>query len=283
MRWSGTRDAQAPTGDGGGSGGTAATTQTSVTTDVGSSSNGSSGNAASTGSGGAPVCGDGTLQAPEECDDGPDNGPGQACNPDCHLNVCGDGDVSPTEACDDGPDNALELDACAPDCSRIIVKKLIRISESYSTANFGADPVAHADALCNFTEKALFVNKLVRRATTVPNQVVDPIDWVLSPYTYYYNDQNQPVWLTDEVALLGVREGAFTALENYIKFTDLVFVSGLHGDWTATNETCNSWVSTTAAISAAAGLAGAITTDFLEDEPVDAPCSTTLNVYCVEQ
>jgi hypothetical protein len=35
------------------------------------------------------VCGDGAVDEGEECDDGANNGPGQACLADCTSNVCG--------------------------------------------------------------------------------------------------------------------------------------------------------------------------------------------------
>ena len=73
----------------------------------------------------AAPCGNCTVEPPEECDNGSNNGPGQPCKADCTLNVCGDGDQGPDEACDNGADNALLLGSCAPDCSRIIVKKYI--------------------------------------------------------------------------------------------------------------------------------------------------------------
>ncbi|WP_052548184.1 DUF4215 domain-containing protein [Enhygromyxa salina] len=61
-----------------------------------------------------PTCGDGIVQANEPCDAGPNNGPGQLCNAMCQLNVCGDGDPGPSESCDDG--NAIDDDACPNSC-----------------------------------------------------------------------------------------------------------------------------------------------------------------------
>jgi cysteine-rich repeat protein len=46
----------------------------------------------------------------EECDDGPNNGPGQACNA-LHGNVCGDGDQGPGEECDNGAMNG-DMNGC---------------------------------------------------------------------------------------------------------------------------------------------------------------------------
>ncbi|MCB9752049.1 MAG: DUF4215 domain-containing protein [Myxococcales bacterium] len=67
----------------------------------------------------APECGDGVVDANEECDDGPGNADTAACKSDCTLQQCGDGFVGPGEACDDGNDvdddgctNACALDTC---------------------------------------------------------------------------------------------------------------------------------------------------------------------------
>jgi len=65
--------------------------------------------------GGAAVCGDGVMDVGEECDDGENNGPGQACLDTCVLNACGDGDVGPREACDDG--NEIDDDGCTNACA----------------------------------------------------------------------------------------------------------------------------------------------------------------------
>jgi len=61
-----------------------------------------------------PVCGDGIVEAPEECDLGELNGSGMYCTDLCTSNVCGDGYVGPGEACDDG--NQSNADLCTTDC-----------------------------------------------------------------------------------------------------------------------------------------------------------------------
>ena len=63
-----------------------------------------------------PVCGDGVVDPGEQCDDGPNNGPGKACNAMCQANACGDGDVGPDEQCDDGADNG-DTNSCKLDCT----------------------------------------------------------------------------------------------------------------------------------------------------------------------
>lgn len=60
------------------------------------------------------MCGDGILSGDEECDDG-DVGPDKPCTPDCKPNVCGDGYQGPDEACDDG-DNNDDQGACTTQC-----------------------------------------------------------------------------------------------------------------------------------------------------------------------
>jgi cysteine-rich repeat protein len=50
----------------------------------------------------------------EECDNGGNNGPNQACLAGCVKNVCGDGDKGPGEQCDDG--NMVDDDGCDSSC-----------------------------------------------------------------------------------------------------------------------------------------------------------------------
>lgn len=61
------------------------------------------------------TCGDGVLDATEECDDG-NVIDGDGCAADCTLEpFCGDGQVDPGEECDDG--NDADGDGCAADCT----------------------------------------------------------------------------------------------------------------------------------------------------------------------
>lgn len=61
--------------------------------------------------GGTQVCGDGTVQGSEECDDGNADDT-DACTASCELNVCGDGHVySGVESCDSGDRNGQECTA----------------------------------------------------------------------------------------------------------------------------------------------------------------------------
>ncbi|MFO7561148.1 MAG: DUF4215 domain-containing protein [Enhygromyxa sp.] len=72
---------------------------------------------------GEELCGNGTLDADEECDDGPDNGDDKACTSDCREAICGDGLVlEGVEECDTGVQSATcDSDCTLPECGDGIV------------------------------------------------------------------------------------------------------------------------------------------------------------------
>lgn len=62
----------------------------------------------------APMCGDGTIEAGEECDDG-NLASGDGCSSNCTTeNLCGNGVVDTMEECDDG--NVASGDGCSANC-----------------------------------------------------------------------------------------------------------------------------------------------------------------------
>jgi len=65
-------------------------------------------------------CGDGVVDADEECDDGEGNSDDErdACRMDCTLPRCGDGVVDTGEECDDG--NGVDNDACSNGCVEVL-------------------------------------------------------------------------------------------------------------------------------------------------------------------
>ena len=95
---------------------------TTGTEGTGSITDGSTGTATDTSSTGdlttgpAPACGDGVVDAGEDCDVGPENADDAACTLMCKLAVCGDGLVQAgVEACDDG--NQVDDDMCNNSCA----------------------------------------------------------------------------------------------------------------------------------------------------------------------
>lgn len=106
-------DGMDETGDADGSGGDL--------DDDGTTGDGDEGELADGGSEGGPadpmpLCGDGSIDPGEECDDGAGNGEGAMCTPDCQFAECGDGyHHLAAEECDDG--NGVDTDACTNACT----------------------------------------------------------------------------------------------------------------------------------------------------------------------
>lgn len=126
----------------GDSGGTSATTESSTTAptsttsvstteEVTSSTDGSSSGSSNTSSSSSmttstetgesesdtstpPSCGDGIVDAGEECDEGAANSDTAACTSSCKAAICGDGLLGPGEGCDDGNDD--DGDSCSNTC-----------------------------------------------------------------------------------------------------------------------------------------------------------------------
>lgn len=95
-----------------------------------------------------PVCGDGTIAAPETCDDS-DTDPGDGCNASCQIEpgwtctgtpstctpICGDNMTVGDEACDDGdPDNT---DGCTTEC---VVGAICDVATIPGGDRFSVDP-----------------------------------------------------------------------------------------------------------------------------------------------
>lgn len=248
-----------------------------------------------------PFCGDGLLDDGEECDDGDANASDAACKPDCTAAICGDGDIfAGTEACDDGADaNVLEVGACAPDCSRVIVEKAIVIGETPDSPDLGANPVAAADGLCDPGYLAMFAVAGLREAAILPFDASDGVDWVLQPYTAYVRPfDGEVIWITDDVPLLGVRDGESQALDVSIGGVcpgrgefgiEGRIMTGLNADWTTSAfDTCDGWTTESSDEDMRRGLACSTTT-YLYDPEWTSDCDfgtgflDPAQVYCVEQ
>lgn len=217
------------------------------------------------------------------------------CLPDCNLNVCGDSNLSPDEACDDGTGNTLEIGACAPDCSRFIETKGLGISVNNGDGNFFPNPIGVADGLCPVGSLALLAIPGQRQATNgTPYSVDAPIDWPLQPYTAYVTASNsgplgELIWITDDTALLGVRDGRPADLLHPIfgspQAPALGVVTGMRADWTtALTDNCNGWQSDSPEAGGRVGSPISLD-EFLDNREYDCSGASTLGtlVYCVEQ
>ncbi|MCA9696573.1 MAG: DUF1554 domain-containing protein, partial [Myxococcales bacterium] len=139
--------------------------------------------------------------------------------------------------------------ACKPDCSGVIETREIRTSSLLEDGHFGNNPVAYADSLCMPGYKAMFAYESMRRGTTTPWESVGAVDWPVQPYTHYVNSGGMTVWITDDIALLGVRDGAHVDFENPIfqgGCNPICFfkswISGIKPDGTnLSGDNCNGW------------------------------------------
>ena len=89
----------------------------------------------------APGCGDGVLDAGEECDAGADNSDttADACRTTCFLPTCGDAVVDAGEACDDG--GKTGGDGCSPTCAAEAGTAEVEPNDSWDAATPGGAEV----------------------------------------------------------------------------------------------------------------------------------------------
>jgi len=103
----------------------------------------------------AATCGDGFVwEGVEVCDDGTNDGSYNGCHGDCMTLAyrCGDGaiDEAEGELCDDGNDE--DLDGCTTSCDFSEGFKVVFVSGQVHSANFGG--LGGADALCQALAEA---------------------------------------------------------------------------------------------------------------------------------
>lgn len=147
--------------------------------------------------------------------------------------------------------------------------------------NFGANPLATADAMCEAGYNALFAVPGQRQVTNTPNLADAVVDWPLQPYTAYVNDDGELLWVTDSAPLLGVRDGIPAPLLNTIMSGGFA-VTGMNTDWTAnTAENCSNFSSSSSTVDLRYGLL--YSDDAFLSGFVTTPCNdTSAAVICVE-
>ncbi len=211
-------------------------------------------------------CGNGKVDVGEDCDQGVANsstayGAG-LCTSQCKTApFCGDKIRNEKETCDNGGTQSTALGDCNWECTGFYEKKYIRQTPDNSGYSTNLGGISGADAKCvqvwGAGYKALLVGA-TRRATVTPFKGDQQLDWVTQKYRYYYNNDNQLIWRTDDVSLIGVRDGqrldvyadAFPSGGQYPW-------SGYAADWTTYDDnnsatthqgTCNSWTSSTTGV-----------------------------------
>ena len=244
------------------------------------------------GGGGAP-CGNGRIDLGEQCDLGAANKPNaygpDLCTSQCKAApYCGDGVRQAAEVCDRGTSASTDLGACNPECTGFYEKKWIKATPDNTRYSTNLGGIAGADAKCHtwFGDgyKALLVGA-TRRATVTPFRGDFQLDWVIAKYRHYYNLQNELIWRTDAVALLGVRDGKRqNAYANVYPASGSYPWSGYAADWTTYDDrvsattyqgTCDSWTSDTS------GWGSFVAPDL--SPSASELCGASSFILCVEQ
>jgi hypothetical protein len=239
---------------------------------------------ASSESEGSP-CGNAVVDTGEQCDNGTAQNVGgyDKCNSDCTLGPrCGDGKVNgPSEVCDNGADNGLAAGACNPACSGTIQQKSIKIYNTFGPHN--GNLTNDWDPFCNtqfgLDYKALLVDGVTRVASKSPYAGDGQVDWVLKPYTRYVNAAGSLIWTTDNVALIGVRNGKPAATSGTFGGGGSDFAwAGFETDWTTSTLTCGRWNVSSGGGGTTIGLGfiGAVVTGVSD-------CANPNFVLCIEQ
>jgi hypothetical protein len=245
-----------------------------------------------TAAGGQPTsdtCGDGKVDATEDCDLGAENDPAAygegKCTDRCvDAPFCGDGKKNGDEACDGGV-QSQELGSCNPECTGYYEKKFIRVTfNTYPAGELGG--IVGADAKCELELGAGWKALIVgggRRATVTPLKGDGAKDWVLQKYTHYFSYyEDKLLWRTDELPLLGVRDGKRVNVYAAAFASADYPSSGWASDWTTLPDdaakyqgTCAGWTSTSA------GWATFTRADLTQGQ--SESCSTAMPLLCVEQ
>lgn len=153
-----------------------------------------------------------------------------------------------------------------------------------TTKSYVPNGVSGADKACQAefgvkggTWKALIVGG-GRIATVAPYTGNGGTDWVIQKYTEYYNNSGRLIWTTEDIPLIGVRDGARVPLAYPAFANEFGYPwAGYKDDWTTnTAQICEGWSST------GKGGGGFAYNTLLPTGAVE-PCSSAEPYVCVEQ
>jgi hypothetical protein len=162
------------------------------------------------------------------------------------------------------------------------------LSQNDVQGNFAANAnnaVEAADALCENGYKAMFADGVNRKASDTAYTGDGQIDWATDTWTIYVNKDDQLIWKTEGLNLLGVENGGWTNWAHAVSTGNNQNVNvdvwtGLAQDWTGDDGDCSDWTTTQQA-QASWGNAVRVTADALRQSAT--ACYIMANIYCVEQ
>lgn len=127
----------------------------------------------------AASCGNGAVEAGEQCDDG-NNASGDGCSQSCQTESasgpsCGNGDVEPGEQCDDG--NTVSGDGCSQSCQSEIVSGAIEVRNIRSVADVAEGATI---TMSNYTAPAdgLLVVRIGAKGSVSESVMFDGVDMI---------------------------------------------------------------------------------------------------------
>jgi hypothetical protein len=172
----------------------------------------------------------------------------------------------------------------------VVQKKLIIVTNTVEDGDFALNannPIEAADGFCPNGYTALISDGQNRVATQGPNLGNGQVDWPIASWTEYVNANDETVWATTELTLLGVSDDhVWQGLEHPIG-SGAACHTGLMADFTTAPINCLGWTVNTGQSGenrVARGLSDA--TDTTAIGPMGdngAACWAMLAFYCVEQ
>ncbi|MEZ4221861.1 MAG: DUF1554 domain-containing protein [Polyangiaceae bacterium] len=196
---------------------------------------------------------------------------------------CGNGVIDASEACDDGKNEGMKAGDCAPDCSRVVVERVLKTggASNGDLATGYPNAVAGADARCGTGFRAMFSDGTNRIASKSALAGDGQVDWPLTPWTIYKSPTGTAIGRTGETGLLGVEGGIWKGLWAKPGLSNAAW-TGLLQDYTSSTVNCSGWTSSSAGVVTYFGNSGFTTQQFLEMQGLTNTCDFTRFLYCVE-